>query len=239
MLTFIALGFLMGLRHAIEPDHVAAVVSLSSRGGTVRDFARNGALWGVGHALTLLLLAGSCLVFGLVIPERAGRLLEGAVGLMLVGLGIAVFTRMRRRGLHFHAHSHDGRAHFHAHGHSHVHGSLQRVDAARDAHDHTHERPRLRTLLVGAVHGLAGSSALVLLASGTAQTPVMGLACVALFGLGSIVGMMLLAATIALPFGYSARHRAGLFRILCACAGVFSIGLGAHLVWSIAIGSAA
>jgi ABC-type nickel/cobalt efflux system permease component RcnA len=230
VLSFLVLGFLIGLRHALEPDHVAAVVSLSTRGGTLRDHARSGVLWGVGHALTLLLLAGSCVVFGIVIPDRAGRILEGAVGVMLVVLGVSVFLRMRRGGVHIHGHVHeDGQAHFHAHSHA------ARVEHRRDAHEHLHRPLVLRTLIVGAVHGLAGSSALVLLVGSAARTPALGLAYIALFGLGAIVGMMLLAATLALPLGFSARRRTGVYRALCAGAGAFSVVLGVHLVWSLAI----
>ncbi len=228
MLSFLALGFLIGLRHALEPDHVAAVVSLSTRGGTLRDHARNGAWWGVGHALTLLIVAGTCVAFGLVIPERAERLLEGAVGVMLVWLGVSVFVRMRRIGLHVHGHVHaDGTAHVHAHGHA---------PSARDAHEHEHVRrhPRssLRTISIGALHGLAGSAALVLLVGSTAKSPASGLAYIALFGVGAIVGMMLLAATISLPLGFSARRMVRVYSVACAAVGVFSIVLGLRSIWA-------
>jgi hypothetical protein len=186
-------------------------------------------MWGLGHAATLLLLAGGCILFGFAIPERTGALLEAAVGLMLVGLGLSVFLRMRRGHLHLHGHVHaDGTAHLHVH--SHAPGALH----ATDGHAHGHPRGSLRALLVGAVHGLAGSAALVLLVGSAARTPLVGLAYVALFGLGAVVGMMLLAATIALPLGYSARRRIGLHRLLCAGAGAFSVALGLQLVWSFA-----
>jgi ABC-type nickel/cobalt efflux system permease component RcnA len=231
MLTFLALGFLIGLRHALEPDHVAAVVSLSTRGGTLRDHARSGALWGLGHALTLLVLAGSCVVFGLVIPERAGRLLEGAVGVMLVVLGIGVLARLRRSGIHVHPHTHDdGTTHVHAHGHA------PAARAADEAHAHAHPRPPLRTLGVGALHGLAGSSALVLLVGSAAASPALGLAYVLLFGLGAVVGMTVLAATVALPMGFTTRRRTGLHAWLCGATGAFSIVLGLRIAWTVALG---
>jgi hypothetical protein len=230
--NFLALGFLIGLRHALDPDHVAAVVSLSTRGGTLRDHARNGALWGVGHGLTLLVLAGACVVFGIVIPESLGRLLEAAVGLMLVWLGASVFVRMRRLGIHVHGHVHaDGTAHVHAHGHAHGHAASA---SGEGVHEHPHPRSSPRTLVVGAVHGLAGSSALVLLVGSTAQSPTLGLAYIALFGAGAVVGMMLLAATISLPLRFSARRVARVHRFLCGGVGAFSIALGAHLIWELA-----
>ena len=225
MLSFLALGFLIGLRHAVEADHVAAVVSLSTRGGTLRDHARNGAWWGVGHALTLLALAGACILFGVVISERTERLLEGAVGVMLVWLGVSVFVRMRRVGLHVHGHVHaDGTAHVHAHGHA---------PSARGEHEHAHTRSSLRTVGIGALHGLAGSAALVLLVGSTAQSPTLGLAYIALFGVGAVVGMMLLAAPISLPLGFSARRMGGVYRLACAAVGVFSVVIGLRSIWAV------
>jgi len=223
MPSFLLLGFLVGLRHALEPDHVAAVASLATRGGRLRDHARNGVLWGLGHAATLLLLAGGCVLLGLTVPERVGRVLEAAVGVMLVVLGASVLLRLRRRGVHAHAHVHaDGTSHWHAHAHD--HGARR---------DHAHAHPGLATLGVGALHGLAGSSALVLLVGGAARTPGAGLAYVASFGLGAVAGMLLLATTIAVPLA-AARRRARLERALTAFAGAGSLGIGLHLVWAMA-----
>ena len=230
MLSFLSLGFLIGLQHALEPDHVAAVASMSTRGGTLRDQAARGAFWGLGHALTLLLLAGSSVLFGFVIPEVAGRYLEGAVGVMLFVLGISVFVRLKKSGIHIHAHTHGHRG-IHYHAHSHAPGT----DHSRDPHTHAHERPSLRSLAVGAVHGLAGSSALVLLVGSAAQTPALGLAYIAVFGVGAIVGMMLLAGILSLPLRFSAERRTRLYQFLCAGAGMVSITLGTHLVWGMTI----
>lgn len=222
MLSFLVFGFLIGLRHALEPDHVTAVVSLSTQGGTLRDHARNGAWWGVGHALTLLVLAGACVAFGVVIPEHVGQLLEAVVGLMLIGLGVSVFVRMRRGRVHAHGHEHaDGVRHVHVHAHEH---------GASHAHPHS----SLRTIGVGAVHGLAGSAALVLLVSSTAQSPALSLAYIALFGAGAILGMMLIAMTISLPLRFSARRFAWGHRLLSAGVGAFSIVLGLQWIWNVA-----
>lgn len=225
MLSFLALGFLIGLRHALEPDHLAAVVAISSRGGRMREHARTGALWGAGHALSLLVLAGGSIVLGVAISDDVGRVLEGAVGVMLVLLGVSVFVRMRRAGVHAHGHRHaDGTEHAHFHAHA----------APGEVHEHAHARPSWRTLLVGGVHGLAGSSALVLLVGSAAETPALAVGYVALFGVGATVGMTLLAATFALPFGATVRGRALLHRGLSAAAGVVSIAIGARLVWEMA-----
>jgi hypothetical protein len=229
VLSFLALGLLIGLRHALEPDHVAAVASLATRGGTLRDHARTGALWGAGHALALLLLGGTCVVLGLVIPETTGRFLEGAVGAMLVLLGISVFVRMRRQGIHFHVHEHPGgRVHVHPHAHD---GALEHGHARAHEHEHGYGNRSLKTLAVGAMHGMAGSAALVLLVGSSARSPLLGVLYIAAFGVGATCGMMALAATIALPLGRSARGRTALYRSFCGLAGVTSIVIGVHLVW--------
>jgi ABC-type nickel/cobalt efflux system permease component RcnA len=234
MLSFLALGFLIGLRHALEPDHVAAVLTMRTRGGSVGDHARSGMLWGIGHALTLLLLAGGCVLFGVLVPERLGHLLEGAVGVMLIGLGVSVFVRLRREGIRFDAHAHaDGTTHIHAH----VHPSGPAPAAHR--HDHPHRRPALGTLLVGALHGLAGSAALVLLVGSAAAqspaggSPLLGLAYVALFGVGAIVGMMGLAVTVSLPVRFTARYRRGVYGVFSSLVALASIAIGGQILWSI------
>lgn len=219
-LSFLALGFVIGIRHAMEADHVAAVVSLATRGGTIARQARQGALWGLGHTATLLLLGGACVLLGVSVPHEAERWLEAAVGVMLVVLGVSVFVRLRRQGIHFHSHAHEGGpTHFHAHRHDH----------AAD-HEHAHPRVPLQALLVGAVHGLAGSGALVLVVAQTARTPALGLVCIALFGLGSVLGMMSLAAAIALPLNAAERLRGRFHQVLCGSAGAFSVLLGARML---------
>lgn len=237
MLSFLALGFLIGLRHALEPDHVAAVLTITTRGGGVRDHARAGILWGLGHALTLLLLAGGCIAFGVLIPASASRILEAAVGAMLVALGVSVFVRMKRDGIHFHSHAHGDRTlHFHAHRHG---PGIANAWHDRTPHAHSHERTGRATLLVGAVHGLAGSAALVLLAGSAASSPAAGIGYVASFGLGAIVGMMVLTATVALPARFSSRRRTGFHRLFCSVVGVASILIGLHIGWTMLLADSA
>jgi hypothetical protein len=215
VVAFLLLGFVVGLRHALEADHVAAVVSLATRGGSLRSQAAQGALWGLGHTLTLLAVAGTCIGLGLSIPAGWERAFETIVGGMLVVLGISVFARLRRERIRFHPHHHaDGT--FHVHAHKHVAGS--------------HVHVPLRALLVGSVHGLAGSAALVVVVAGSARSPLLGLLHVALFGVGSILGMSALAATVAVPLGASARFHAA----LCAAAGTASLALGASRIWAFA-----
>lgn len=232
MLSSLGLGFLIGLRHALEADHLAAVVSLATRGGTLRDHARRGALWGVGHTATLLILAGGSVLLGLAIPERAAHLLEACVGVMLLWLGASVLRRLRRGGLHFHGHRHaDGELHWHAHAHHAQAGAAPGAQHAHDPHHHPHPQG-LRALWVGAVHGLAGSASLVLLVVGATRSPLAALAYIGLFGLGSILGMIVLAGVVSLPLDASARGRTRLHQALCALAGVLSVALGARILWT-------
>jgi ABC-type nickel/cobalt efflux system permease component RcnA len=227
VLSFLFLGFAIGIRHALDADHVAAVVSLATRGGSIGHQARQGALWGLGHTLTLLLVAGVCISLDVAIPKAAERWFEAIVGGMLVVLGISVFRRLRRRGIHFHGHRHaDGTMHFHAHQHV---GAV--LHDAED-HDHPHGRLSVRIMLVGAVHGLAGSAALVLLTAEAARSPAAGWLYVALFGLGSMLGMMAIAAAIAVPLSASARRRFPLYPLLCGSAGAFSVLLGVRILWT-------
>ncbi len=194
-------GFLLGMRHAVEADHVAAVASLSTRPTSWVQAVRVGAVWGLGHSLTLLIVGTIVLLADSVVPEPIAWGLELAVGVMLVGLGADVLRRLLRDRVHFHVHAHDnGTTHFHAHSHA-------EEDGHAHPHDHGHHPgqgfPR-RALVVGLMHGMAGSAALVLLAISQAPSFAMGLLYIAVFGCGSILGMALLSVAIAVPLRYSA-----------------------------------
>ncbi len=195
MSTILVLGFLLGMRHALEADHIAAVATLVSRGHNTRHTLIQGAAWGLGHTITLFLACALVLYLDTVVPERLAQGLEAAVGIMLVLLGADLLRRMRHESIHFHTHRHsDGTEHFHAHSH--------RTDPAPHTPHHEHRHPRqfpARALCVGLMHGLAGSAALILLTLGTVASPVTGLVYVALFGIGSIGGMALLSLAISLP----------------------------------------
>ncbi len=228
-LTLLLLGFVIGMRHAVETDHVAAVASLATHSNSVRDTVKQGAAWGLGHTLTLFLFGSVVLVLDLVMPERMAQILEFVVGLMLVGLGVDVLRRLVREKVHFHVHHHDdGEVHFHAHSHL---GERQ-----HDPREHEHEHPEgfpVRALLVGLVHGMAGSAALILLTLQTVASPLLGLLYIALFGVGSMLGMALLSVIIAIPLRYSARGITWLHNGLQVVIGFVTVGVGAMLVYQI------
>ena len=200
MFGILGLGFLLGMQHALEADHVAAVSSIAARRTDIGDIVRHGLTWGLGHTLTLFAFAGAAIWLGHAIPEHVVQPLETAVGVMLVGLGAHVLWRLWRDRVHFHRHGHgDGTVHIHAHSHA---GEATPHASAAHAHGHGF---RWRTLLVGLMHGMAGSAALLVLAVSQAASPALALGYVALFGIGSMLGMGALSTVIAVPLAVSAR----------------------------------
>ena len=228
----LVLGFLMGLEHALEADHLAAVATLASTSLGLRRSLIQGASWGAGHALTLLVVAGLGLMFHATIPDRVAHVLEALVGVMLLGLGAQVLWRLRRAGVHVHVHRHgDGTVHLHAHAH--------RAGQAHDPahHEHAHARGFFgRALMVGAMHGMAGSAAMLLLVTlKLGGTPWMALAFVALFGLGAALSMAVMSAVIAMPFGITGRNITRVSRWLEGAIGVASIAIGVSVLIGAAI----
>ena len=231
LLSVLGFGLLLGMHHALEADHVAAVSSIVSRKQGLRSISWHGAAWGIGHTLTLLLVAGTCIVLKTSLGEGLAERLECIVGFMLVGLGAHVLWRLWRDRVHFGTHAHsDGKQHMHAHSHRHDPGPHH-----RSAHQHEHpERLPWRTLLVGTMHGMAGSAALVVLTASTIESPAWGLAYVLLFGLGSVAGMALLSAAIAVPLSWTARSLTTANRMLQLIIGVFTVGIGVRIIYETA-----
>jgi hypothetical protein len=225
MFGILGLGFLLGMQHALEADHIAAVSSIAARRSHVADIVRHGLTWGLGHTLTLFVFAGAALLLGHAIPEAVARPIETAVGVMLVGLGAHVLWRLWRDRVHFHRHGHgDGTVHFHAHSHA-----GEAAPHARTAHAHEHGF-RWRTLLVGLMHGMAGSAALLVLAVTQASSPAAGLGYIAMFGAGSMIGMGALSTVIAIPLAVSARRLTWANRGLQGAVGLATAAVGVMTV---------
>src|SRR3954465_6054201 len=221
MFGILGLGFLLGMQHALEADHIAAVSSIAARRSQVGDIVRHGLPWGLGHTVTLFLFGGAALLLGHAIPDSLARPIETAVGIMLVGLGAHVLWRLWRDRVHFHRHGHgDGTVHFHAHSHA---GEIAAHERTGHVHDHGF---RWRTLLVGLMHGMAGSAALLVLAVTQASSPAVGLGYVALFGVGSMVGMGVLSSVIAVPLAVSARSLTWTNRGLQGAGGLATVAIG-------------
>jgi high-affinity nickel permease len=229
MFGILGLGFLLGMQHALEADHIAAVSSIAARRTDVGDIVKHGLTWGLGHTLTLFAFAGAAILLGHAIPEHLSRPIETAVGIMLVGLGAHVLWRLWRDRVHIHRHAHDdGTVHIHVHSHT---GETLPRPHARAGHAHAHGF-RWRTLLVGLMHGMAGSAALLVLTVSKASSPAVGLAYVALFGIGSMFGMGALSTVIAVPLAVSARWLTWANRSLQGAVGLITIGIGVTTIYA-------
>jgi cytochrome c biogenesis protein CcdA len=232
--SLLAFGFTMGVRHALEADHVAAVAALATRARSARESVALAVLWGCGHAGVLILVGGLLALLGLALPPALARVFEGAAGVVLVVLGVDVIRRLRRRRLHFHLHRHgDGVQHLHAHSHQ----PEPAVPHEADPHQHAHPaRALTRAALVGSLHGLAGSGALVVLAVQGARSRAAALAYVVVFGLGSVLGMALFSAAIALPLRPRVRHLSRASQAFEVMVGAASVALGAWMAVRAGIG---
>lgn len=249
-LAILVIGFFLGMRHATDPDHVVAVSTIVSRERSIWKAGLIGIFWGCGHTLTISTLGTAIILFGVVIPPRAGLALEFSVGLMLILLGILNLTgtmnwlsekfspsHPRVTGTHAHIHEHDHRLHFHWHSHS----------SAADHHADTLATPLwlrrpferlgvfhiLRPLLVGIVHGLAGSAAVALLVLSTIREPKWAVIYLLIFGIGTITGMMLITAALALPFSFAGNRFAWLNRSLVLGSGLLSLCFGIFVCYNV------
>ena len=194
-LSVVLLGFLLGMRHATDPDHVVAVTTIVSRQPALGRASAIGALWGIGHTATILVVGGAIIAFRVSIPPRLGLSMELAVALMLILLGAINLT---------------GRG----------------VSALQSA---------MRPLVVGFVHGLAGSAFVAMLVLAAIPSPGLGIGYLLIFGLGTIGGMVAITCAIAMPAAYAARRFAHIQRYLRVASGVASIVFGLVLVHEIGV----
>jgi len=248
LLAVTVLGFFLGMRHATDPDHVIAVSTIVSRHRTTGGAAAIGALWGVGHTLTIMVVGAGIILLGWVIPARVGLSLELSVGVMLIVLGLMNLSGVLQRitesltpgaKLHAHPHPHGDYVHTHVHGHEpevHTHGPEQtplgRLDRRLGG---LGVYQLVRPLVVGVVHGLAGSAAVALLVLTTIGNTQWAILYLLVFGLGTIAGMMLITAAIAWPFAYGGRRFARLHTGLRVASGVISLAVGLVLAYRIGV----
>lgn len=226
MISIWILGFIVGLGHAFEPDHMAAVSTLISDKSSRRDIIRHGMIWGLGHTLVLMVVGGAALLLKTTLSAQFAVGLELLVGVMLVGLGGHVIYRLRRDRVHFHRHNHQGGVE-HIHIHSHQNDTTPH---SPEKHRHAHpDRSALRTLLVGIMHGLAGSAAIILTTAATLNSPPLGLFYIAVFGVGSVLGMAcvtLLMSLILIPARALTRLNNGLHYFI----GTATISVGVYVL---------
>jgi high-affinity nickel permease len=228
-LAILGLGFVLGLRHALDVDHLAAVSTLvSQRGGILRS-SLIGAVWGLGHTAALLAAGFAVIALHAEISPQVALALELGVAVMLVGLGLNLLWTLWQGGtIHLHAHEHGG--HHHVHPHRHVAG---------DSQDHVQHHPVAvrRPFLVGLVHGLAGSAALMLAVLATIPSPTVALAYILVFGVGSVGGMMLMSTLLGLPLALARERFVRAELALRAMAGLGSVAIGLVLAWRIGVES--
>jgi len=246
------LGFGLGMRHATDADHVVAVTTIVSRERGLGAAARIGLVWGLGHTLTVLAVGTAIIVFKIEIPASVGLSMELVVGIVLIALGVSAAAQVVRslvariRGIpptpasplvvHSHSHVHDG----HAHSHPHVHLGGETIADHRDHRVIAGQRlslryPLARAFGVGLVHGLAGSAAIALLVLSAIPTPGWAALYLAIFGVGTMVGMMLITSAIALPFALAADAMARVNRVLVVGSGLISFGFGLVVVYQIGV----
>lgn len=221
-LSFLLLGFLLGVKHALDADHIVAVSTIATGNRSLKRSCAIGFCWGVGHTAVLLVAGLAVLGFHLAIPHDTARLFEAVAGVMLIGLGLSVGWTLLRERLHVHAHTHeDGIGHLHVHSHLEGHG-----------HAHLHRyRLEYKSLAVGMVHGLAGSAALLLLVLSTVRSLTGGLLYILVFGVGSIAGMVLLGAVLSIPFAVTPARLVRTHLALRALAGLASVSLGGRMLY--------
>ncbi len=222
-LTLLSLGFVLGLRHALDSDHIAAVSTVLAQRPSVRASGLIGLSWGLGHTLVLLLVGAVVLALRVQIPESVALAAEFGVGAMLVVLGSALAVKLSNERWHLHAHEHDGERHLHLHSHQ----------LSAD-HRHPHWlRDSIQPLCIGMAHGLSGSAALLLVVLSTAKSVATGLLYISVFGAGSILGMMLIGCAISVPVLWSLSAGRRVFLAVQGLASLGSIGLGIAIMMRI------
>lgn len=236
----LGLGLIFGFKHATEVDHVVAVSTIVSEQRSVWRSAIVGGLWGAGHTAALLLVGLGLLVFRLPLPSQVATGLEFGVALMIIGLGVLTVVRVlrKREDVHIHRHTHEGESHIHIHFHEQgtEHGSPAHSASIPVSHRHEVSRLGLKPLLVGAMHGLAGSAGLTLLVLTQIKSVGLGMLYLGVFGLGSTLGMLLMSSLIGLPFVFSGKRFSNIHHGLQAVAGCLSIAFGLWYAYQVSSG---
>lgn len=212
-----ALGLVLGLAHAVDPDHMLAVSTFVSRSRSLARAALMGLLWGIGHTVTLVFVGAAVLFLGLTIPPLIASYLRLLVGLTLVLLGSSLIWEYRRKKAHFHRHHHTGyeKPHFHLHFHRHT-----------EKHDREHHGENGKPLIVGMLQGMGGSASVMVLVLTTTASPWIGTIYLLIFGLGIISGMLVLSLLIGGAVAILDRHSPVLLPKLRMLTGLMSISVG-------------
>jgi cytochrome c biogenesis protein CcdA len=228
MIGFLILGFLIGMSHALEADHLSAISTMMSDAkGSKKRLAFRGATWGLGHTITLFAICTAVILFGATLTVRMTAILEFSVGMMLIILGLDVYRRFRKKKLHFHGHQHDaGPKHIHAHSHKEA-----KIPHVSDSHLHEHpNRFPLKAFAIGLVHGAAGSAGLLALAVAATQSVGSAILYILAFGVGSILGMAALTYTVAWPLAWVERGMGWMHTALNVTSAGLAIAIGSYIL---------
>lgn len=225
LIATLGLGFILGLKHALDADHVIAISTIVSEHKSISKSSLVGTFWGLGHTTSLLIAGLLVILLRLAIPTKLALLMEFGVSVMLVLLGVNVIRKfLRERKVHIHTHEHDGLIHTHIHLHK----------GKEETHKHNHLiKFSSKPFLVGLAHGVAGSAALMLLVLTTNPSPLAGLFYILIFGLGSIGGMLVMSSLISLPFVLTANKLVFINEGIKVLAGVSSVAFGIFLGWHV------
>ena len=223
LLTILWFGFLLGIKHAIEPDHVIAVSTIAAQSRSLWRSALAGVFWGIGHTITLLVVGVALLLLKTEIPDNWATGLEAAVGVMLVVLGLTSLFASGKRRVRAHLHKHDGKAHKHFYSHD-----------QHETHEHIHSGRfyYLKSTLIGFIHGLAGSAAMFVLTMSTVQSAWEAVLYILIFGAGTVLGMLLFTTALGVPF-VAASGRPRLNGWMTRTTGLVSVVFGVYYMISV------
>ena len=231
VISLLGLGFILGVKHALDADHLIAVSTIVGERKGFWSSSIVGALWGLGHTASLLIVGLIVIAFHFQIPDKVALTMEFGVAMMLIILGLNVFWKIRK-GATFHVHMHEHHHHVHVHPHLHEVG-IEHQHSRADLHHHAVKVGK-KPFIIGMVHGMAGSAALMLVGLATISSQTLALLYIAIFGFGSVGGMFLMSALIGLPFSFTAKHKQ-INTIVQMTAAIMSVGFGLFYAWRIGV----
>jgi cytochrome c biogenesis protein CcdA len=217
-ILMVATGFMLGLAHSLDPDHVVAVSTLLCNCTSLRKSVVSAIAWGAGHSITLLLVGLLVLALRIALPESVVSLFEFAAGIMLIILGILVLKPFVADKIHMHRHGNGANTQAPA---------PSQVDSASKSHAHAHVH---KSAFTGVLQGMAGSAALMLVTLTTVNSTALGLVFILAFGVGVILGMISIACLISSLLTYTASHLEKVHETIRAITGLVSIGFGAFII---------
>ncbi|WP_018132284.1 HoxN/HupN/NixA family nickel/cobalt transporter [Effusibacillus pohliae] len=224
LLSVLAVAFVLGIKHATEPDHVIAVSTVASRTKRLGSACLAGVFWGIGHTATLFSIGMILLLLKQEIPEKWAMSLEFLVGAMIVYLGVGSVFSYKKRKIHVHPHAHGEVVHNHFHSHERT-----------ETHNHPHQDVSYaKSLIIGLVHGLAGSAGMVLLTMSTVTSVWQAAVYILIFGAGTVLGMFLCTMMIGIPFVLSAK-KSGLHQSLTRLVGGISTAFGCYYMYQVGV----